>query len=75
MLYQLFSNAFVLIHVLNDHSVVLIHYSVIKRLITMLSQAARLEASHSAAITQARNANAELTRRIEREASEVRLAV
>lgn len=43
----------------------------IRRLITMLSQTATLDASHTAAVRQAQAANAELTRRIDKEAAEV----
>ena len=45
--------------------------SVIRRLISMLSQTATLDACHTAAVRQAQAANAELTRRIDREAAEV----
>lgn len=43
--------------------------SVIRRLISMLSQTATLDASHTAAVRQAQAANAELTRRIDAEVS------
>lgn len=46
-------------------------YSVIRRLITMLGKVATLEASHTATLRQAQAANAELSRRIEKESSEV----
>ena len=44
---------------------------VIKRLITILSQYASLSSNYDAVLTQANNANAELTRRIESEDKKV----
>ena len=42
-------------------------HRVIRRLITMHAERATLEASHEAAISQARSASAEVTRRLEQE--------
>ena len=46
-------------------------FRVIKRLVTMLSQYASLDANYQATLKQAQNANAELARRLENNKGDV----